>query len=292
MTELVQQNLGKAQKQQKVWYDLNARSRELKPGDDVLVLLPTAATKLFAQWQGPYKVTRNIGKVNYELDMSNRRKRKRILHINLLRKWHTPVEVNYLAMEDDSDDWDSDVPAWNSGDSELDDQQSVIIDRLTPDQMAELRQILEEFSDVLRNEPGRTDLAEHKIETGSARPLRQPPVCVANGRFRPRRGSSTSQVDEKGEEHPVGFFSRKVLPREEKYTTVEKECLAIRLGVEAFWVYLLGKPFIIQSDHRSLEWLNRMKESNLRLTRWSPALQPYKFEVRYIAGRAPSDATN
>ncbi len=50
MAELVQQNLGRAQAQQKVWYDRNARSRELEPGDDVLVLLPTSTSKLFAQW--------------------------------------------------------------------------------------------------------------------------------------------------------------------------------------------------------------------------------------------------
>ena len=31
--------------------------------------------------------------------------------------------------------------------------------------------------------------------------------------------------------------------------TVEKECLAIKLGVQAFCVYLLGKPFVVQTDH-------------------------------------------
>ncbi len=69
MAELVQQNLGKAQVQQKAWYDRNARSRELQPGDDVLVLLPSSTKKLFAQWQGPYKVKRKVGKVNYEVEM-------------------------------------------------------------------------------------------------------------------------------------------------------------------------------------------------------------------------------
>ena len=43
-----------------------------------------------------------------------------------------------------------------------------------------------------------------------------------------------SQRDENGEEHPVGYFSKKLLPREERYSTIEKECLAIKLGVHAF----------------------------------------------------------
>ena len=93
-----------------------------------------------------------------------------------------------------------------------------------------------------------------------------------------------SQVDCEGEEHPVGYFNRKPLPREERYATVEKECLAIKLGIEAFRVYLMGRPFIVQTDHRSLEWLHRLKENNARLSRWSLALQPYDFVVQHRAG--------
>ena len=82
-----------------------------------------------------------------------------------------------------------------------------------------------------------------------------------------------SQRDSEGTEHPNRYFSRKLLPREERYATVEKECLAIKLGIQAFRVYLLGKPFEIQTDHRSLEWLHRMKGDNGRLMRWSLMLQ-------------------
>ena len=61
-------------------------------------------------------------------------------------------------------------------------------------------------------------------------------------------GAVLSQYRPDGEEHPVAYYSRKLLPQEERYRTVEKECLAIKLGVQAFCVYLLGKPFIIQTD--------------------------------------------
>ena len=77
-----------------------------------------------------------------------------------------------------------------------------------------------------------------------------------------------SQLDGKDDEHPVAFFSRKLLPREQRYSTIEKECLAIKLGIQAFRFYLLGRPFVVQTDHRSLEWLHRLKDSNARLTRW------------------------
>ena len=83
----------------------------------------------------------------------------------------------------------------------------------------------------------------------------------------------------------MAYYSRKLLPREQKYSTVEKECLAIRLAVEHFKFYLLGKAFTIHTDHRSLKWLNTFKDKNGRLTRWSLALQPYVFNnVMHKAG--------
>ena len=114
-------------------------------------------------------------------------------------------------------------------------------------------------------------------------------------------GAVLSQLDEDQEEHPIAFFSRKLLSREEKFSTIEKECLAIKLACQSFRVYLLGRPFLIQTDHRALEWLDRLKENNARLTRWSLALQPFQFEVKHRPGRdngnadalsqAPIDAT-
>ena len=81
--------------------------------------------------------------------------------------------------------------------------------------------------------------------------------------------SFLSQKDEQDAEHPVAYYSRKLLPREERYSTIEKECLAIKLGIHAFRVYLLGKPFTIETDHRALEWLDRVKDNNPLLTRWT-----------------------
>ena len=71
-----------------------------------------------------------------------------------------------------------------------------------------------------------------------------------------------SQVDAEGYDHPVAYFGRKLLPREQRYATVEKECLAIKLRVKAFQVYLLGREFIVQTDHRALQWFTKFKDSN------------------------------
>jgi phospholipid-translocating ATPase len=93
-------------------------------------------------------------------------------------------------------------------------------------------------------------------------------------------------MDDDNTDHPVAFCSRKLLHREEKYSAVEKECLAIRVAVKVFKVYLLGRHFIIQTDNHALEWLARIKDKNARLTHWSLALQPYDFNVVYRKGTA------
>ena len=44
-------------------------------------------------------------------------------------------------------------------------------------------------------------------------------------------------------------------------------------------LYRLGRPFTIPTNHRVLEWLDKLKENNSRLTRWSLSLQPFNYRV-------------
>ena len=103
-------------------------------------------------------------------------------------------------------------------------------------------------------------------------------------------GGVLSQQSDEGEDQPVAYYSKKLLDIEEKYSTIENECLAIKLAVYAFRVYVAGRPFVIQTDHQSLEWLDCMKETNSRLARWSLLLQPYNFTVEYRPGHANGNA--
>ena len=82
------------------------------------------------------------------------------------------------------------------------------------------------------------------------------------------------QEDSAGEKRPIAFTSRKLQPRETRYSTIEKECLAIVWGTAKF---LHGTEFILETDHRPLQYLRQAKFQNGRLMRWALALQPYRF---------------
>ena len=51
-------------------------------------------------------------------------------------------------------------------------------EHLTTGQHADVKKLLKEYSDVFSNKPGNTTLAEHRIETGSSKPVRQHPYCL------------------------------------------------------------------------------------------------------------------
>ncbi|KAK7466030.1 hypothetical protein BaRGS_00037400, partial [Batillaria attramentaria] len=46
-----------------------------------------------------------------------------------------------------------------------------------------------------------------------------------------------------------------------------------------FRQYLLGRHFLIESDHQPLSWLSQVKDTNRKLLRWSLELQEFDYEV-------------
>ncbi len=88
-----------------------------------------------------------------------------------------------------------------------------------------------------------------------------------------------------GVRHPIAYASKKLLPREKNYSTVEKECLALVWGLKKFFVLLYGREFIVETDHQSLAYINSAKLTNSRVMRWAMYLQNFRFRIRYVQGK-------
>ncbi len=77
---------------------------------------------------------------------------------------------------------------------------------------------------------------------------------------------------------------------EKNYSASDIECLAIVDTVCHFEAHLVGRKFMLETDHQALQYLKTKRSPNKRLTRWAVFLQGYTFEVRYRPGTRNGNA--
>ena len=63
-------------------------------------------------------------------------------------------------------------------------------------------------------------------------------------------GALLAQMDSAGTEHPIAYYSRKMFPRECRYSAIEQG-LAVVEACKYFLPYLLGRSFTVVTDHRA-----------------------------------------
>ena len=93
-----------------------------------------------------------------------------------------------------------------------------------------------------------------------------------------------SQINDEGQECVISYASRKLLPREQNYSTIQKELLAIVWSTKVFENWIYGRKVFVQSDHKPLSWLNSLCNQNSRLMRWSLYLQRFDLVCSYKRG--------
>ena len=98
-------------------------------------------------------------------------------------------------------------------------------------------------------------------------------------------GAVLFQTDENGNDHPVAFYSKKFDKHQRNYSTIEKEAFAVIDSLKHFAYYVkCGEPVEVYTDHNPLVFLNKMKNDNQRLLRWSLALQEFNVVIKHIRG--------
>ena len=82
---------------------------------------------------------------------------------------------------------------------------------------------------------------------------------------------------------PIGFASQKFSPQATRWSTIEQEAFGIYFAVNHFSYYLQYKPFILETDHNNLLWI----EASLvpKVIRWRVYLQSFNFLLRHIPGK-------
>ena len=80
----------------------------------------------------------------------------------------------------------------------------------------------------------------------------------------------------------MGFFSRALTGSKRNYAAYEVELYAVVRAVEHFRMLLLGKEFLLQTDHAALRnLLRRDLPPTTRVERWILRLSKYNFKIEY-----------
>ena len=99
-------------------------------------------------------------------------------------------------------------------------------------------------------------------------------------------GAVLSHVTPEGSEKPFAFASRSLSKSESNYAHIEKEGLSIIFGIKKFNQYLLGRQFVLVTDHKPLTSIfHPHKGTNSvtasRLQCWAILLSSYNYEIKY-----------
>ena len=189
--KLAHDELRKAQGNQHKWFNKKAKAKHLKEGDQVLLLLPTKLNKLEMQWQGPFDIIKKVRENDYVINLDGQHK---MFHANMLRKYlvrntidngmvilcgcrHLEIATGGMAENDSLEETDTceersdDIKYCPLRATQTWKDVKISTD-LNEDQQREVRQLLEEYSDVLTDIPGKTNLAECNIELTDDIPFR------------------------------------------------------------------------------------------------------------------------
>ena len=99
-----------------------------------------------------------------------------------------------------------------------------------------------------------------------------------------------SQKQHDGSECVIAYASRVLSKPERRYCVTRKELLAVVYFIKYFRPYLLGKPFVLRTDHGSLTWLSNFRNPEGQLARWLEALQEYQLQIVHRKGHLHGNA--
>ncbi|KAL2087309.1 hypothetical protein ACEWY4_018368 [Coilia grayii] len=102
-------------------------------------------------------------------------------------------------------------------------------------------------------------------------------------------GAVLSQEGLEGE-YVIAYASRALSKQERKYATTKKELLSMVTFIKHFKHYLLGKEFILRTDHASLRWLHNFQGLEGQLARWVEQLASFQYKIVHRPGKGHANA--
>ena len=93
-----------------------------------------------------------------------------------------------------------------------------------------------------------------------------------------------------GVERVIGYGSKTLSREERNYCVTRRELLAVIHFVKAYRYYLIGKPFIIRTDHAAIRWMVQQRNPQDQLARWIQQLSEYQYTIEHRPGKKHGNA--
>ncbi|CAM4678617.1 unnamed protein product [Leuciscus chuanchicus] len=204
--EVAAKHLETAQGKMKARFDQKSVKRSFHPGDSVLALLPTPGSVFQAKFNGPYIVKKKVSDTNYIINTPDRRRKSRLCHINMLKRYVTaqcksetkcdkPTDetncvtasvptstvamfTNYTMEEDGLCSREVQISSTRLQNSAILNDLKSYLAHLGESQAKELTDLLHKFPSLFSDVPGKTTMCSHDIDVGNASPIKQHPYRV------------------------------------------------------------------------------------------------------------------
>jgi hypothetical protein len=98
-----------------------------------------------------------------------------------------------------------------------------------------------------------------------------------------------SQIQD-GHERLIAYASQRLTKGERRYCVTRKELLAVVFFTKYSKHYLLGRKFLIRTDHSSLRWLRHFKNSDGQMARWLEILYEFDMDLQHRPGTKHTNA--
>ncbi|XP_076035738.1 uncharacterized protein LOC143021857 [Oratosquilla oratoria] len=170
--------------------------REFWVGEKVLAFLPLQTHPFQATCEGPFQIVDRVAEANYVIYTPDRRKKKRLFHVNLLNPYQirvnkeeeeagvelpVPACVVVHACDNDQENSFSELQIdlyTKVNNSFILSDPSAKLCHLSNDQAGDISFLLADYNDIFSDHPHPCSAVEHDIETNGARPIRQRPYCL------------------------------------------------------------------------------------------------------------------
>jgi hypothetical protein len=102
-------------------------------------------------------------------------------------------------------------------------------------------------------------------------------------------GAVLSQ-EQDGVERVIAYASKSLSREQRNYCVTRRELLAIVIFLKYFRHYILGRRFLVRTDHAALQWLRRIPEPIGQQARWITLMEEFQFDIVHRAEKSHGNA--